>query len=183
MISDRNRITRDYFNWIYDSMCDGLDKSYYKLFDFLNECQFTWIIPKDASRAIDGINFRYQYAYIYNISREIIDSSFGNTPCSVLEMLAALAYRCENTLMSNTHLGDRTAQWFWGMLASIGVSRESDDSFNVSLVQHKIYIFLNRKYDRNGKGGAFTIRDRSKDMRQVDIWYQMCYYLNELNGV
>ena len=177
-----NRIRNDYFNWIYEMMCDGLDESYYKLFDYLYNCQFVWTIPEDASRAIDGKNFRYQFGYLYSISRSTIDETFGNSPCSVLEMLAALAYRCEDTIMSNTKLGDRTAQWFWSMLSSIGISNQTDEVFNASLVGHKIYIFLNRTYKKNGKGGAFTIHDKSKDMRRVDLWYQMCYYLNELDG-
>lgn len=180
MISDR--ILNDYFTWIYETMCEGLDESFYKLFDFLYNCQFTWSIPEDASRAVDGKNFRYQFGYLYEIPRSVIDETFGDAPASVLEVLAALAYRCENSIMTNTKLGDRTAQWFWSMLASIGVSRETDDDFDALRVQHKIHIFLNRTYKPNGKGGAFTIHDKSKDMRRVDLWYQMCYYLNELDG-
>lgn len=177
-----NRIASDYFDWIYDMMCDGIDESYRQLFEFLHHCQFTWIMPEDASRSADGIQFRYQYGYLYDIPSSVISDTFGDSPCSVLEMLAALAYRCEDSIMCNTEFGDRTAQWFWGMLASIGISNQADSVFDVAYVKRRIFIFLNRKYKKNGRGGAFTIHDSTKDMRRVDIWYQMCYYLNELGG-
>ena len=38
---------------------------------------------------------------------------------------------------------------------------------------------LERKYSRNGDGGLFTVNHSRYDLRSVEIWYQMCWYLDE----
>ena len=50
----------------------------------------------------------------------------------------------------------------------------------MSFINATLDRFLQRKFKKNGEGSLFTIRDPSKDMRNIDIWYQMCAYLNEV---
>ena len=38
--------------------------------------------------------------------------------------------------------------------------------------------FLDRDYEPNGKGGLFTIKNCRQDLRKVEIWYQLCWYLD-----
>ena len=39
---------------------------------------------------------------------------------------------------------------------------------------------LSHSYKRNGDGGLFTLKSRTReDMRKTEIWYQMCWYLDE----
>ena len=56
----------------------------------------------------------------------------------------------------------------------------SDENFNEHLVRRNISNFIERRYSRNGRGGLFTVRHCIKDMRNVEIWYQMCWYLDEV---
>lgn len=179
-----NRIEDDYFEWMYDMMCgDITDQSYREIFEYLNLVEFVSVIPMDENRAEDGINLRYRYAYENDLPSFKIMEAFGGKPCSVLEMMIALSIRCEESIMQNSVYGDRTSEWFWEMMHSLGLENTDDECFNALEAGHIIYIFINRRYKKNGEGGLFTIHDPRKDMRTVEIWYQMCFYLDELVGV
>lgn len=101
-------------------------------------------------------------------------------PCSILEMMIALAIRCEETIMDDTSRGDRTSQWFWEMIVSLGLGSMSDDRFAPDIVDDILDRFLNREYEPNGKGGLFTIKNCEYDLRDVEIWYQLCWYLDSI---
>ena len=118
-----------------------------------------------------GLQKRYSQDYID-------EYLFG--PCSVLEMMIALSIRCEESIMDDTEYGNRTGQWFWGMISSLGLSSMTDDMFDKQYATNVINKFLNREYEPNGKGGLFTIRNCKDDLRNVEIWYQLCWYLDSI---
>ena len=77
--------------------------------------------------------------------------------------------------------GDRTSVWFMDMLKSLDLDKLTDDKFDEAEADNKVFKFLERKYERNGKGGLFTINDKpDKDLRNVEIWYQAMWYLNDV---
>lgn len=96
-----------------------------------------------------------------------------------LEMMTALAIRCEEHIMGDPDIGDRTGQWFWSMLSNLGLGSMSDTNFDKYRVDMALERFLERDYQRNGKGGLFTVNN-GRDMRATEIWYQMNYYLSEV---
>ena len=106
-----------------------------------------------------------------------------NGPCSMFEMMIALSLRCEETIMDDPRYGNRTKQWFWQMIKSLGLNYMNDDGFDRNTFQMAIDKFLNHKYEPNGKGGLFTIRECDKDLRQYDIWSQLCCYLDSISGL
>ena len=55
------------------------------------------------------------------------------------------------------------------------------DMSNEELVEDIIYQFLYRAYEPNGKGGLFYIRDYYEDLRNVEIWTQLCWYLDNFD--
>lgn len=174
----KNDIEYEYFEWLYNYVCKGRshDKvSYRKLFEFLYQKEFTYLIPKDANRAGDGIDLRYRFAMLKE-DEEIAYILDG--PCSVLEMMIALAIRCEETIMDNTGYGDRTGQWFWNMMNNLGIGMMNDDIFDLEYVDDTIYNFLERRYKPDGRGGLFYIRGCEDDLRDVEIWIQLCWYLD-----
>jgi len=176
-MSFKNSVRNDYFEWLYDYVCKGRahhNVSYKRLFEYLYEVEFIYLIPNDINRASDGINLRYRFAMIYD------DESISNAldgPCSILEMLVALAIRCEE-FMDDTRYGDRTGQWFWSMLFNLGIDGMTDDIFDIEYVEERIYTFLDREYEPDGRGGLFYIRNCDEDLRNVEIWTQLCWYLN-----
>ena len=83
--------------------------------------------------------------------------------------------------MSNDVFGDRTGYWFWLMIDNLGLGNMVNSQFDSTKVDNIIDNFLNRTYEKNGKGGLFTIRNCDTDLRKVEIWYQLCWYLDTIS--
>lgn len=175
-------IENEYFKWLYNYVCKYKvhgDISYKKLFAMLHDTEFIFSIPNDVNRAIDGEDLRYRFSLEFE-EREGVPIPYKiDGPCSVLEMMIALAIRCEETIMDDPRYGDRTAQWFWIMMSNLGLGLMTDDIYDRDLVKRKLDIFLNREYEPDGKGGLFYIRDCTDDLRKVEIWAQLCWYLDK----
>lgn len=176
------QVEDEYFEWLLSLIYYGLypeSVSYYRLLLYLYSREFTYLIERDQNRAVDGVYLRYRFMQEKDISQNSVDE-FLDYPCSVLEMMTALALRCEETIMDDPQYGNRTKTWFWGMVVSLGLGDQYDENFDYDKVDKVITKFLERKYSANGKGGLFTTRHRNQDMRDVEIWYQLQYYLDEL---
>lgn len=176
----QTQIVNEYVNWLFGLVYKNRSTkqiSYEKLLTHLDSIPFRYTIPKDQGRAEDGIDLRYHFALECKpeVEPEIIIDILGG-PCSVLEMMIALAIHCEN-IMDNPQIGDRTSQWFWSMVNNLGLGAMSDDRYDSQFVDDTIVRFLNRDYEPNGKGGLFAIRRRNVDLRSVEIWWQLCWYL------
>ena len=166
-----------YEQWLCDIVCKDLfskNISYDLLLSYLSHREFTVIIPKDLNRAKDGIDLRLRY--------QTITGEYPNPdePCSVLEMMVALAIRCEESIMDNPAYGDRTAQWFWSMIKNLGLYSMTNNRFNIVYVSAVIDRFLDRAYEPDGEGGLFKIPNCKYDLRDVEIWYQLCWYLDSI---
>lgn len=172
-----------YLDWMYQLVCDSRrDKrsSYRKLFSYLYIRPFEFSISLDGNRAADGEDLRYRFGYVEGYSDHQVARYLDDRPCSVLEMMIALAIRCEEHIMEDSEIGDRTGQWFWTMIESLGLEDMTDTRFDIDHVGKVIDRFLNREYSRNGKGGLFTIEGTTRDIRSVEIWYQMFMYLDTI---
>lgn len=168
-----------YVNWLLDLVCkDRYPKqiSYKTLLLYLDNVQFVSLLRNDSNRAADGIDLRYRFALDFGVDPEIAMDMLGG-PCSVLEMMIALAIRGES-FMDDPSVGDRTRQWFWGMIKSLGLDTMTDDKFDERYVRDTVDRFLNREYEPDGRGGLFTIRNCEYDLRTVEIWWQLCWYLD-----
>lgn len=178
-MSFKNEIKNEYFEWLYNYVCNGRAHdsiSYRKIFTLLHKTEFTFSLPRDVNRAKDGIDLRYRFA-TYKDDDVIMDILDG--PCSVLEMMLALAIRCEETIMDDTRYGDRTGQWFWGMMNSLGIDYMFDKRYDEREAKIIIYQFLDREYQPDGQGGLFYIPGCRDDLRDVEIWSQLCWYLDK----
>lgn len=183
MASFEDQVKNDYFEWLYNYGCKSRinsEISYKKLFMLLHDTDFEFYIRGDLSRAMDGIDLRYRFANSKR-KRNAIDliPILDDRPCSVLEMILALAIRCEETIMADTRYGDRTTQWFWNMLNTIGIGYMTDDRFDEKIANEKIYKFMERQYNPNGKGGLFYIPNCKEDLTNEEIWTQLCWYLEQ----
>lgn len=169
-----------YLDWIMKDrllLTDREIKNYISLFDVLFDMDFIWIHPLDENRAADGLVLRSDFEYetgLYIV---------GLGPkCTVFEMLAALAIRCENQLMRNLSMGDRTAKWFFMMLDNLGLTEFDNRHWGSTSRLRVLSIiddFLNRKYKKNGAGGAFPLRHSQNNQSNEQIWDQLMAYINE----
>ena len=169
-------IEKDYFEWLCRIVCRdrfAKDISYERLLAYLHETDFVYSIRKDSNRAADGIDLRCRFA-------NCDGDRYLRGACSVLEMMVALAIRCEETIMDDTEKGNRTGQWFWGMVTNLGLGSMSDDRFDKEYVVKTIHKFLYHEYEPDGKGGLFLVKNCPYDLREIEIWTQLCWYLDSI---
>lgn len=181
----RDDVVNAYFEWLFDMVC-GLrfakDISFRKLLTHLHNTEFRYLIPKDENQAREGKNLRHRFAISQMpdvFEYEILDILAG--PCSVFEMMVALAIYCEEHVMDNPQIGDRTEQWFWTMVATLGLGDQMDNRYDKRYVEDVLQRFLNREYESNGKGGLFIVRNCRRDLRKVEIFHQLCWYLGTIS--
>jgi hypothetical protein len=179
----KDGVTNDYFNWLCSIVSDDdlpEQMSFNKLLVYLHRTKFKYTIRKDQNRAEDGKSLRWRYIcnIDYQGDRDELLRRLGGS-CSVLEMMIALAMRCEE-VMDEPRIGNRTSQWFWGMIVNLGLGSLTDTRYDKQYVEETVSRFLKREYEPNGKGGLFTIRDCDQDLRTVEIWFQLCWYLDSI---
>lgn len=173
----------NYFDWICQLVCDESRSKrilYRKLLHYLHDVTFNYTIAMDSNREADGIDLRYRFGYENSYDDPVITSCLDDRPCSVLEMMIALAIRCEEHIMDDPAIGNRAGQWFWGMIDNLGLGSMVDSQFESQRADIIIDRFLKRQYKKDGTGGLFTVRHCRYDLRSVEIWYQMCWYLDEI---
>lgn len=179
----RDEIVNEYFMWLRDLVCSdhfSNTNSYDKLLMHLHNTEFVYLIPKDQNRAADGESLRYRFAMAKGYSDRAWISECLAGPCSVFEMMVGLANRCEETIMDDPLIGNRTGEWFWGMVTNLGLGAMYDRRFDKRYVHEVISRFLNREYEPDGRGGLFTVSHCSHDMREIEIWNQLSYFLGTI---
>lgn len=167
-----------YFRWLCHRVHRRSEYTYRELLQLLNDREFYWSVPNDDNRIEDGLKLREIYAETH--------PSFlppgPSEPCSVLEVLIALADRIEN-ILADPRKGDRTADWFWEMIRNLGLNQFHDQNFyearNNGVINFILNQFINRTYDRRGQGSLFPSKKTAKNLARVEIWYQMMNYLDE----
>jgi hypothetical protein len=180
----RQDIRNEYFDWLSSIVCgDRYAKqiSYKNLLAHLHNIEFSYIIPRDQNRAEEGEALRYRFAITQGYedsADEIVYILDG--PCSVFEMMVALAIYCEENIMDDPHIGNRTGQWFWNMIANLGIGGMQNDRYDPRHVDYVIERFLNRDYEPDGRGGLFRIVGCEYDLRDMEIWKQLCWYLDTI---
>lgn len=163
-----------YLQWLAEQV--DCPEHYSRLFEKLFNRTFTWRIVNDVNRAGDGIALRGRY--IDETGAQATEDIFMR-PCSVLEMMIALACRIEDDIMFDPALGDRAPQWFWMMIQNLKLDGMDDDNFDDENVNNILNVFLDRTYFMNGSGGLFPLKRPKHNQRRVEIWYQMSEYLVE----
>ena len=179
----KNQSIDHYYYWMYDMLCNGKEftnVSYDKLLRYLFETDFYAKIPMDENRAADGLDLRYRYDYEQNRKTKNISQYLNNKPCSILEMMVALSIRCEEQIMDNPDIGNRTGQWFWSMIQNLGLYSLTDGHFDEDIVDESIHRLLEREYGPDGTDGLFLLKHCAYDVRHVEIWYQAMWYLDQI---
>lgn len=183
-----NESINEYFEWLHRFICNEREEavSYRCLFAYLHETTFIPRLDDDENRADDGVSLRYRFSLAYGLE-DVRDWSYRHAehptlfdgPCTMLELLISVAIRCEE-IACDPSIGDRTSQWFWSMIVTLGLGAMYDGNFDKEHADRCMDIFRRHKYEPNGEGGLFKLRHCDYDLRGVDIWSQMCWYLNEV---
>lgn len=173
----RNYVIEDYKEWLFEQVNEDRPKkaSYTKLLGILFDTPFVYTHEYDYNRMIDGEELRN--IYIYDGGDEEI--SKWNEPCTVLEVLIALAFKMQQ-MTDNPDIYYSVGYWFWVMMYNLGLDDMTNSNINKHKILNVINIFMNRKYRYNGEGGnIFVISNTNEDLREMEMWYQMCHFLND----
>ena len=174
--STPNEVANLYFEWLCLEV--GVGEDYWTMMGFLFNREFTWSISNDDNRAADGLALRERFVEESAFMEEVDISG----PCSVLEMMVALAERMDMDIMYDPELGDRSAEWFWVMVTNLGLDRYDDGSLDSKTgeeIDHILDVLVGRTYFMNGTGGLFPLKNPVFNQRRVEIWYQMNAYIIE----
>lgn len=175
-----------YFKWICSMVFpdENFRNKYSNVLYLLHNTPFEYILALDENRKMDGIDLRYHFSCACKIPHDVICINSNINQCSMLEMMVALAKRCEDDVMSDLSYGDRTAQWFLMMFYNLGLNNYDDESWDVNTyyeVKNIIKKCMFREYESNGSnGGLFITSNSHYDLRNMQLWDQMCLCMNEL---
>ena len=163
-----------YFCWLVGLIGDSfIEENYRKLLHKLYFTDFYYELDYDKNRAADGLFLRRNYSQTSGLA-------LPDRPCSVLEMMIALARNAENDIMHDPDFGDRTGHWFWVMLQNLGLDQDDDLSYNEGRVEQILDVFMHHRYAPNGQfGGMFPVRKCCRDLRKTDLWWQLNAYFEE----
>lgn len=170
-----------YFDWLCEQVvpnCPARRKKYTKLLRYLFNKEFYWLIPMDENRYFDALELRDEFFdYFIDIRPVSIKESEENfeRSCNVLEMLIALARRAVYDVVGDESYGNE-GEWFWRMIWNLHLYSFDDPNFDREMTEKIVDIFLSRKYEPNGEGNIFKVRGDFDDMRQIEIWCQLCWY-------
>lgn len=170
---NRDYILDDYFDWLYFKVVRN--SSYRRLLSMLHNMSFRYSVEYDENRAADGVNLRWYYVDDGG-NDEILR---WKEPCTVLEMLVATAMRME-TVMEDPDIDYSTAHWFWMFMDNLDLIDMTDDNYDKTYVYGRVSMFMDRTYDPDGEGNIFYIPNIGEDLREVEIWSQMCWYMDSL---
>lgn len=168
-------IRKAYYYWLFN-LVNEKRSDHSALISWLYEKEFKWFVPNDDNRSKDGISLREEFA---NKSNRSEFSQYLNGPCTMLEMLIALAERMDYTLFDPRY-GNELNRWFWVLIDNLNLSLVLDSE---GLKRNEMILnrLLNRTYLPNGNGGLFPLKNPREDQRVVEIWYQMQFWISE-NG-
>jgi hypothetical protein len=181
---NKNRgIDRNYLAWLYQIVDEKDYPNYWGLLNTLYNFAFVSVNIRDQARESEGFNLRENFidegGHLY---LEGTINDFYSKPISVLEVLVALAIKCDEQVMGDLTKGNRAADWFWRMIKNLGIFGYSDEVYSseyADYVNDILENFVSRTYDYDGKGGLFPLKNPPGDERKTEIWYQMMAYLDE----
>lgn len=172
-----------YLRWLENELTSESprpDRSYFELVWVMFEKEFQWSpelpwsVAMDDNRLAEGMELRTEFADLHGYSREEM-AHLG--PCSFLEVLIGLARRMSFVA------GGSSSRWAWQLVVNLGLDRMWDHLSRPKTrkVLQVMDTVIKRNYHPNGVGGFFPLSWTDRDQRQVELWYQLNAYVEELH--
>ena len=99
----------------------------------LYDIPFRYSHHLDKNRVDDAEQLRFEFL------RDFDERAHFDSPISVLEVLVALAKRCEDNIMHDPDYGDRTHEWFWEMITNLGLDGMKNRYFDEEIVEKNVF--------------------------------------------
>lgn len=172
-------LDEQYLTWLYSQVASlklkNPSRTHWSLARQMYVKEFIWLVPNDDNRLEDGRDLRREF--VEDCEIENLDLDWLDLGCSMLEMLIALSRRLSFEADGEPRV------WFWHLMDVLDLQKFNDRNYD-DLARGDIDEALDqiiwRTYAPNGNGGLFPLRNPPEDQRDVEIWYQLSYYLVEL---
>lgn len=173
-----NPLAEEYLRWLEPQIRDeygrpGTD-TYWDLLTVMFEKEFVWTVPHDDSRMLDGLDLRVEFCHAQHIR---LDALRNLGPCSFLEVLIGLSRRL--SFMA----GGSAPGWAWQLLCNLELHRMTDplSQRHISKANDILDAVIWRTYQPDGSGGFFPLAWPDGDQTQIELWYQMAAYIDEIH--
>ena len=185
MRTENDAVEERYFRWLYAKIGSVTDlnpaRSHWLLAERMHQRIFEVILSNDENRESDGTDLRDEFCDEYG-SWE--NSRYIFEPCSMLEMVLALAKRMHFQDDGSVFDDHGIGEWFWKLMRNVELAHLNDAVFSSgtrigSYVDDVLDTIIYRRYDSSGKGGLFPLRHPNGDQRKTELWYQMNQYMIE----
>lgn len=175
--NNRQDLREDYLHWLEPQLRDdtaAAGKTYWGLLNFMFDTPFTWVVEMDANRVVDGTDLRTEFAREVRVRPRTMES-LG--PGSFLEVLIGLSRH----LAFNA--GGESPGWSWELLTNLELHRLSDPftSPKQRKAEEIMRVAMERSYSPDGTGGFFPLAWPDGDQTQIELWYQMHAFIDELH--
>lgn len=165
----------EYTGWLEGLITDNGYKEYRYLLEKLNQIEAYFILDKDINRQTNALELRNDYIRATG-DYDILSVLPGS--CTVLELLISMAFEADDVMFDND-IGSRPNQWFWLFIQNLGLDICTDDRFfsMESQITNIITRWLDRRFSRNGDGSPWPRPRTQSDLRDIEMWYHMNWYL------
>jgi hypothetical protein len=167
-----------YLTWLYGQVASVKTRpgahTHWELFRQMYETIFVAIVGHDENRVADGRDLRYEFLAETEDERGNLD--WMRLPCSMLELLIILSRQLA------FEMDEEASSWFWHLVKVLDLERFNDleyDEYGQEIIEKTLERVIWRTYQPDGQGGLFPLRDPDRDMRKVELWYQLNAYLLE----
>ena len=163
-----------YYIWLLDAVATKVEQDRFSLtFETLYSVPFVSYDEFDDNLKENARGLRDDFYDRSKTAQKLIDI-YGeiDKETTILEIMVYLAIKIEDTIMSNSDYGDRTSLWFWYMMDSLDIIRYDNSHFDEPNLIQRLDNFIERRYEKNGFGGLFTVEKRGFDARKTNIWQQ-----------
>lgn len=163
----------EYFNYLVN-IVKGYN--YTNLLRELNKIHFYPLMELDRNRISEAKD---------NL-RSAVDFSPKTEYITILELLISLAIEYDHHVVKYDE-PESLCTWFWLFISNCNLNIYDDlyfknnKEYSINKIQEWCSMFNNRTYRRDGVGSIFPLRNPPKDMRKTELFYQLCWYINENN--
>lgn len=165
---------KSYLDWLIDKT-GPIGTNFEIMLETLHKIEYVPMVPNDDNRGVEGLTLREEF------TAETGEVCPLESDCTLLEMMLALAVRI-NEVAYDYNDPDKSAYWFWAMIANLKLDQFPDvhvDPLAPNAIRMVALRVVNRTYRADGYGGLFPLKRPPNDQREVEIWYQMQYWLDE----
>lgn len=191
-ILTERRVRFDYMKWLVRTYInkDNCMGNRTLLLQDLFHIRYRPGVGNDANRGGDGLQLRDVYIHSNPLNASEteadVDAINGLGDPNMLEVMIGICLRLED--MTRSFVPDNSpSHWMLRLLDNLNLLTLTDDIYakinGNQIVYDTMETLLNREYDSLGHGSLFPMKDtkrnRKRDCRTVEIWYQMQAWVGE----